>query len=150
MPKVKAKLVHAHECSTSRKLDTSKCPASSTRGHIAQKLYSSGNRFDMDCQTCGACCAKYRVSFYWAEADDGPDGADDRGARVPAALTEPLTPHLRCMRGTSSKTPRCIALEGDIGRSVGCGIYDQRPSVCREVMPGDPQCLKARAEHGIA
>ena len=25
------------------------------------------------CVTCGACCAHFRVSFYWAEADDGRD-----------------------------------------------------------------------------
>lgn len=97
----------------------------------------------MDCQRCGACCAHYRVSFYWAEANDAP------GGHVPAELTQPLTPHLRCMQGTSSKTPRCVALQGDIGVNVGCGIYQQRPTVCREVMPGDPQCLKARAQHGI-
>ncbi|MGN2398423.1 YkgJ family cysteine cluster protein, partial [Klebsiella quasipneumoniae] len=44
------------------------------------------------CMTCGACCAYFRVSFYWAEADDA-------GGLVPAALTEPLTPFLRCMSG---------------------------------------------------
>jgi Fe-S-cluster containining protein len=98
----------------------------------------------MDCQRCGACCAHYRVSFYWAEADDAP------GGHIPAALTQPLNAHMRCMSGTSSKQPRCVALQGDIGHSVGCGIYEQRPQVCREVMPGDPQCLKARAAHGLS
>ena len=34
------------------------------------------------CQPCGACCAHFRVSFYWAEADDAPGGF------VPAALTD--------------------------------------------------------------
>jgi len=98
----------------------------------------------MDCQRCGACCAHYRVSFYWAEASDAPGGV------IPVELTEQLTPHLRCMRGTSSSAPRCTALAGEVGVSVGCSIYAQRPAVCREVMPGDPQCLKARARHGIA
>lgn len=98
----------------------------------------------MDCQRCGACCAHYRVSFYWAEADDAP------GGHIPAALTQQLNAHMRCMAGTSSKQPRCVALQGDIGCSVGCGIYEQRPHVCREVMPGDPQCLKARAAHGLS
>ena len=46
------------------------------------------------CMTCGACCAYFRVSFYWAEASDG-------GGTVPVDLTEPLTPFLRCMRGTN-------------------------------------------------
>lgn len=48
------------------------------------------------CMTCGACCAYFRVSFYWAEADDA-------GGTVPSALTEPLTPFLRCMSGTNQR-----------------------------------------------
>ncbi|ENJ4382725.1 YkgJ family cysteine cluster protein, partial [Salmonella enterica] len=36
------------------------------------------------CMTCGACCAYFRVSFYWAEGDDA-------SGRVPASLTEPVT-----------------------------------------------------------
>ncbi|ANM78138.1 hypothetical protein A4U88_4295 [Serratia marcescens] len=38
------------------------------------------------------------MSFYWAEAEDG-------GGTVPLSLTEPLTPFLRCMQGTNSKSP---------------------------------------------
>lgn len=97
----------------------------------------------MDCQRCGACCAHYRVSFYWAEGDDAP------GGHVPVALTEPLTPHLRCMQGTSSGSPHCVALQGQVGVSVGCAIYAQRPSTCHEVQVGDAQCLKSRAHHGV-
>ena len=97
----------------------------------------------MDCQRCGACCAHYRVSFYWAEGNDAP------GGQVPVELTEPLTPHLRCMRGTSSDAPHCVALQGEVGVSVGCSIYAQRPTTCHEVQVGDAQCLKARAHHGI-
>jgi uncharacterized protein len=96
-----------------------------------------------DCQRCGACCAVFRVSFYWAEADDAPGGT------VPVALTEPLGPHHRCMQGTASKPVRCVALTGELGQQVGCGIYPLRSSTCKSVMPGDEQCLKARAHHGL-
>lgn len=67
------------------------------------------------CMTCGACCAYFRVSFYWAEADDA-------GGLVPSALTEPLTPFLRCMSGTNQRQSRCAALSGDIGDAVHCTI----------------------------
>lgn len=77
------------------------------------------------CLTCGACCAHFRVSFYWAEADDAPGGT------VPLALTEDLGPLRRCMKGTSGRQPRCAALTGEIGRAVACAIYEQRPSPCR-------------------
>jgi len=68
------------------------------------------------CQTCGACCANFRVSFYWGEADDAPGGI------VPAQLTEKISPQLRCMKGTASKPVRCVALEGEVGKRVSCSI----------------------------
>ncbi|OYU25884.1 MAG: zinc/iron-chelating domain-containing protein [Burkholderiales bacterium PBB2] len=90
------------------------------------------------CQACGACCASFRVSFYWAEAAD-----------LASRWVEPLTPHLSCMAGTNRKSPRCEALAGELGREVACGIYAQRPSPCREVQAGDDKCQRARAAHGL-
>ncbi len=98
------------------------------------------------CQTCGACCASFRVSFYWGEADDAPDGI------VPAQLTEAVSPFLRCMKGTASKPVRCNALEGEPGKQVSCSIYAQRPSTCREfdVLEADgssnPRCAELRKQ----
>jgi uncharacterized protein len=94
-----------------------------------------------DCQQCGACCAYFRVSFYWAEGDDAPGGT------VPVHLTHDVSPTLRCMGGTQTKPARCVALSGEIGQQVGCTIYLQRSSTCKELMPGDEKCLKARAHH---
>lgn len=96
-----------------------------------------------DCQRCGACCAYFRVSFYWGEADDAPGGT------VPAALTRPVNAHLRCMAGTERRPSRCVALAGEIGREVACTIYDRRSSSCQELQPGDEKCLRARAAHGL-
>jgi len=90
----------------------------------------------------------YRVSFYWAEANDAP------GGWVPVDTTEQLTPTLRCMRGTSSKAPRCEQLQGQIPGAL-CSIYENRPSVCRELEPYDEdgkptdQCTRARAAYGL-
>lgn len=98
---------------------------------------------DLDCQRCGACCAHFRVSFYWAEADDAPGGT------VPVALTRQVTPQLRCMAGTERKPSRCVALAGEVGQQVGCAIYALRASTCREVQPGDAQCHRARTAHGL-
>jgi Fe-S-cluster containining protein len=98
---------------------------------------------DFDCQRCGACCAYFRVSFYWAEADDAPGGT------VPVDLTRQISPHHRCMAGTEARPARCVALGGEIGHAVGCTIYAQRSSACRELQPGDEKCLRARAAHGL-
>jgi Fe-S-cluster containining protein len=100
------------------------------------------------CLGCGACCATFRVSFYWGEADDA------HGA-VPADLTTPISPFLRAMVGTTTHPPRCVALDGAIGDKVGCRIYPLRSSTCREFTASwdDGQhheaCDRARAGHGL-
>lgn len=94
------------------------------------------------CLDCGACCATFRVSFYWAEAEDG-------GGTVPLALTEKLDAFQRCMRGTWAPAPRCAALQGEVGREVSCRIYPLRPSPCHAVEEGSLQCQRARQHHGL-
>ena len=90
------------------------------------------------CLSCGACCAYFRVSFYWAE-----------GESMPQEMLEPLTAVYSCMQGTNQKQPRCVALDGVVGEQVSCGIYAQRSSSCKEVQAGDAQCNKARFAHGM-
>jgi len=100
------------------------------------------------CVNCGACCGYFRVSFYLAEAEDG-------GGTVPLSVTEPLPPFLRCMQGTNSRSPRCKALQGEIGQAVFCSIYLNRPSPCREFeQSGDnglhnEACERARAGYNL-
>ncbi|WP_296943661.1 YkgJ family cysteine cluster protein [uncultured Massilia sp.] len=96
---------------------------------------------DNPCLACGACCMRYRVSFYWAEADE-------RG--LPAGWTEQVNAHYACMAGTHAAQPRCAALETGPGGAVACRVYPHRPSPCREVEPGDETCRRARARHGLA
>lgn len=93
---------------------------------------------EQSCLTCGACCAYFRVSFYWAE-----------GEHMPADVVEELTPVYSCMKGTNQKNPRCVMLAGEIGKEVSCTMYEQRSSSCKEVMPADEQCNKARGAHGM-
>ncbi|MCA0327045.1 MAG: hypothetical protein LCH89_15805, partial [Proteobacteria bacterium] len=45
---------------------------------------------------------------------------------------------------------RCAALTGRLGQRVACGIYEWRPSSCREFAAGSPACLVARRRHGLA
>jgi Fe-S-cluster containining protein len=92
------------------------------------------------CIACGACCAIYRVSFYWAEAE---------ALGLPEHLVEQLTPFYACMAGTNQPRSRCQALTGEIGAAVGCSVYGQRPPACREVLPGDEKCVAARQHHGL-
>lgn len=95
------------------------------------------------CVQCGACCANFRVSFYWSETDAHPSGS------VPEHLTIPISPYHVAMRGTERQPPRCQALEGEIGQQVGCAIYLQRSSTCREFRAGDERCNQVRAKFGM-
>ena len=92
------------------------------------------------CRQCGACCATFRVSFYWAEAEV---------LKLPDNLIENLGPTYSCMAGTNSCAPRCQALAGEIGKEVECTVYAQRPSPCIELQPGDDKCSRARERHGL-
>lgn len=93
---------------------------------------------DNPCLSCGACCMTFRVSFYWTEA-----------LALPDEMSERVGPHLACMAGTNARRPRCAALgRGDAG-PMACGVYEARPSPCREVQVGDDKCLRARAGLGL-
>ncbi len=74
---------------------------------------------------------------------------------MPVQFTRQLAPSLRVMRGTEASRPRCLALEGEVGRAVRCTIYDRRPSPCREFEwhgeNGDPnsRCNQRRIAAGL-
>ncbi|MCM2289376.1 MAG: YkgJ family cysteine cluster protein [Sulfuritalea sp.] len=101
------------------------------------------------CQSCGACCASFAVSFHETEVDDLP------GGRVPAGLTEAIGAQRACMRGTAAAPRRCVALRGQIGTMVSCAIYEFRPGACRDFAPlaalgrGDEACNEARRRHQL-
>lgn len=107
------------------------------------------------CLTCGACCAYFRISFYWSEADVNCGGS------IPEDLTEDVTGFISCMRGTNQVHPRCVALEGEIGKRVFCSIYNRRSNPCRDfgvhwrygglrVYPEDlERCNRARKVWGL-
>ena len=102
------------------------------------------------CLSCGACCAAFRVDFHCSELVDGERGG------VPAEFAVPVTARIMRMRGTDAASPRCIALEGELGHDVRCTIYDVRPGPCRDFAPyagvgiGDDACDAARRRHGLA
>lgn len=103
---------------------------------------------DNPCLDCGACCASFRVDFDQSELQSC-------GGAVPDALAVPLVAGLVRMRGTDQASPRCAALVGTVGQRAHCGIYEWRPSPCREfgaLAPfgrGDDACSRARRRFGL-
>jgi Fe-S-cluster containining protein len=89
------------------------------------------------------------VSFPGSESDSV------RGGVVPLAMSGESSDTRLYMKGTETKTPRCIALDGFIGTQVACRIYLNRPSTCRafrrswEQGDGNFLCDRARSAFGL-
>lgn len=95
-----------------------------------------------NCTRCGVCCASFRVDFSVTERMD-------EGGQVPVGLTVDVTRHTCRMRGTDHHPVRCAALTGKLGEAVACGIYEWRPSPCREFSEASDACQRARSRHGL-
>ncbi|HNZ04636.1 MAG TPA: YkgJ family cysteine cluster protein [Myxococcota bacterium] len=101
------------------------------------------------CIGCGACCACYRVSFYWGEIDEVLPGS------FPSRLVEKLNDFRAVIKGTNQPKPRCVALAGKIGEDAFCSIHSVRSSACREFDASfsngvrNERCDQARARFGL-
>ncbi|MDR6216279.1 YkgJ family cysteine cluster protein [Paracidovorax wautersii] len=94
------------------------------------------------CLSCGACCASFRVDFSVEELQEC-------GGSVPDGLAVPVTAFTARMRGTDHVPARCAALTGQLGTRAACGIYEWRPSPCREFEAGSDACNRARQRHQL-
>lgn len=100
------------------------------------------------CLTCGACCAHFRVSFFWGECQSA-------GGTVPDENVISISPTYVAMQGTTEKPARCSCLMGSVGGGVRCTMYEQRSSTCRDFEASwesgqkNPHCDQARAAHGL-
>jgi uncharacterized protein len=89
------------------------------------------------CQACGACCA-YDPSWPRFSLESDADLA-----RIPEALVSATLTGMRFVAG------RCAALDGTLCEAVTCRIYEVRPIVCRDCLPGDEACTVARAKYNL-
>jgi len=89
------------------------------------------------CQTCGACCS------YSSEWPRFTTESDEEIARLPRMLIDDEAGRMHC------HGDRCAALEGEVGISTSCAVYEDRPVVCRACEPGDDACSIARAYFGL-
>jgi Fe-S-cluster containining protein len=103
-----------------------------------------------NCQECGACCRalpswegpniyvrlnRYELERFTAKERKAHvvDFKDEYGAVAALGMID----------------RRCSALDGEIGCSVSCQVYENRPEICREFQPNSDQCLGARDEAGL-
>ncbi|MDH3530346.1 MAG: YkgJ family cysteine cluster protein [Acidobacteriota bacterium] len=93
-----------------------------------------------DCMACGACCAAFVV----VDAED---------SKIPAEKLwivdfEKKGETGRCIRRREEDFA-CAGLEGRVGGPVSCGVYDDRPGMCRKFEAGSDRCHAVRRAFGI-
>lgn len=99
-----------------------------------------------DCQSCGACCiSDFDLQEYVAV---------EEGEMLSPAFAHLITKDLVGTRSLKTKYDSrgncvCIALHGSVGTQVECGVYESRPSICREFKPGSRACVRARRDAGL-
>ena len=97
-----------------------------------------------DCVTCGVCCSFTLIAPIEKDRNEGlpsywevyPDDAPD----------EP--PILRVMP-RDDENGQCVNLDGELGKKVGCSVYEHRPSGCRDFEAGSDRCREYRRMYGI-
>ncbi len=74
---------------------------------------------------------------------------------MPAEAVEDSGGALVSLKGTTRHNPGCESLGGRIGVEVGCQIYENRPSPCRNFKASyedgyiHDRCDQAREKHGL-
>jgi hypothetical protein len=108
-------------------------------GHRVHEVFPACTSWEaaLDCRTCAACC---REGF-----DRVTVGVREAVVWKHPALVVRSGPRFELGRAGG----QCAALTGDTARFT-CAIYDDRPSACREVLPGDRRCLAARSRLGLS
>ena len=100
-----------------------------------------------DCQQCGACCVSDFDSVDYVhlrEEDLDRLNADEYKQFVYTDATYGKTQCSMRTARDSEGNCRCAALEGQVGKSVSCSIYERRPLVCRKFQPETAECDYAR------
>lgn len=87
-----------------------------------------------DCTKCGACCSTFEVRFA------GPHNISEE-------YYIKINPNVSELKRDSCN--RCSALEGNVGESVKCLIYEDRPYVCSNFISGGERCIALRHRYSI-
>ena len=99
------------------------------------------------CDPCGACCREAFDSVPLPDEDEDTARAHPDLVRTAADGWRDL----KRVPGQNGGT-RCICLRGDgqEAHPFRCTIYADRPTACRDLMPGEPNCLFARRRVGLS
>ncbi len=103
-----------------------------------------------DCRTCGACCTTGAADGGRGQLAYLPISKAESKRLPPGVVTLAVIEGIGSQRSLRFNGDRCAALDGVVGLSCSCRVYDERPRICRVFPPGSPNCVAARAERGLS
>ncbi|NNF00150.1 MAG: YkgJ family cysteine cluster protein [Pyrinomonadaceae bacterium] len=119
-------------------------PIGELSGRIEKSFITPKDAPVPDCLDCGVCCSAV-LTVQVAKSDPTPD-----------ELLWEITIEGKNRSVTVDKTMRrigengrCIALEGELGKSISCNIYEKRPNLCRLFDAGSDKCHALRRAFGF-
>ena len=119
-------------------------PTEGLSSTVEKNIITPPNSPIPECQTCGACCAPFLCVGVRPNDKVDPDNYWDiivKGTHGEIVVDR----YLR--RDPDSMV--CTALEGELGASVACRIYADRPISCRDFEAGSDRCHAIRRAYGI-
>lgn len=120
---------------------------STIRSQIVQPMRRQA-RLNLDCQSCGACCAKRTGKDGLLINGIMPDEQPALEAGMPGCvIPDKMYPKdlvLRKYPIPFQSIEACPFFSGKPGKSCSCSIYSDRPSVCRTFQPASDTCLTIR------
>ena len=115
----------------------------------------------LDCRSCGACCiaeggrpTDVASSSGWADCTVIDVARLSRKVRERLATVTHGPIRTRAVATTPTRQIAvfgsiCAFLRGTPGRRVSCGIYSNRPEICRRFEPGSEDCQSAQMRNGF-
>lgn len=127
-----------------KNLKTEALPFGKLSGRKAGSILTPPDEQVPDCQTCGVCC----IAVPWVDVKAGDlTPAENYWDITTRGQSGEIIVSRQLRRDT--ETGNCLALKGEIGKSVECGIYENRPDDCRKFEAGSDKCHALRRIYGI-
>ena len=125
-------------------LKTEPLPFKKLSGRRAESFLTPADAPIPDCQTCGACC----IALPWVDVKQSDATAEENYWDITVEAQSGETIVSRQLR-RDTKTGNCLALRGEAGKRVECGIYEERPDDCRKFEAGSDKCHALRRAYEI-
>lgn len=102
----------------------------------------------MDCEKCGACCVAFNGEPYRALVSDIEKDKIPEFAKKWIFHSSEAGDAIRTKINADGLSV-CRALDGVVGQSVQCVVYETRPMTCRQFTEESKNCHKNRSLAGI-